>query len=389
MTAHSKLGASGMYRWARCRPGSVALIDKLALPKTASSYAEEGSDAHALGALCLTKRHNPGFYIGKKVDHDGRKFTVIQEMADAVQEYVDAVDAVVEDELPQRNVLLVEQQFDLSSVYPGCFGTADAVVWNSRTKLLTVFDYKHGAGVSVNVKNNPQLLYYGLGALLASGYPAKRVKLVIVQPRCDHADGPVRDWEIDAIDLLDFRADLKAYAEATQRADAVLVSGDHCKFCAAAPLCPALEKKAQALAKLEFTPALSYDPAKLAAALDMLAAVDARAKAIREFAYQEAMEGRAPPGYKLVAKRAIRKWSDETALATRLEDTFGDILYQPRKVRSPAQLEDELTAATFKTVSDLIIKESSGLALVHVNDKRPAAKLLLAKDEFTAIGVAA
>ena len=219
MTAHSKLGASGMYRWARCRPGSVALIDKLALPKTASSYAEEGSDAHALGALCLTKRHNPGFYIGKKVDHDGRKFTVIQEMADAVQEYVDAVDAVVEDELPQRNVLLVEQQFDLSSVYPGCFGTADAVVWNSRTKLLTVFDYKHGAGVSVNVKNNPQLLYYGLGALLASGYPAKRVKLVIVQPRCDHADGPVRDWEIDAIDLLDFRADLKAYAEATQRVD--------------------------------------------------------------------------------------------------------------------------------------------------------------------------
>ena len=199
----------------------------------------------------------------------------------------------------------------------------------------------------------------------------------------------MRDWEIDAIDLLDFRADLKAYAEATQRADAVLVSGDHCKFCAAAPLCPALEKKAQALAKLEFTPALSYDPAKLAAALDMLAAVDARAKAIREFAYQEAMEGRAPPGYKLVAKRAIRKWSDETALATRLEDTFGDILYQPRKVRSPAQLEDELTAATFKTVSDLIIKESSGLALVHVNDKRPAAKLLLAKDEFTAIGVAA
>ena len=94
MTAHSKLGASGMYRWARC-PGSVALIDKLALPKTASSYAEEGSDAHALAALCLTKNHNPGFYIGKKVDHDGRKFTVTEEMADAVQDYVDAVDAVI------------------------------------------------------------------------------------------------------------------------------------------------------------------------------------------------------------------------------------------------------------------------------------------------------
>ena len=299
---------------------------------------------------------------------------------------MDAVDAVIPNTSGGYEVQ-IEKRFDLSAVHPGCFGTADAVVWHAFSKTLYVFDYKHGAGIAVEVENNPQLLYYGLGALLASGYPAKRVKLVIVQPRCDHADGPVRDWEIDAIDLLDFRADLKAYAEATQRADAVLVSGDHCKFCAAAPLCPALEKKAQAVAKLEFSPVLSYDPAKLAAALDMLDAVDARAKAIREFAYQEAMEGRAPPGYKLVAKRAIRKWSDETALATRLEDTFGDVLYQPRKVRSPAQLEDELTAATFKTVSDLIIKESSGLALVHVSDKRPAAKLSAA-EEFTVIGSA-
>ena len=387
MTAHSKLGASGMYRWVRC-PGSVALIEKLALPNFTSSYAVEGSDAHALAALCLTKNHNPGFYIGKTISPEGRKFTVTEEMAEAVQVYVDAVDAVIPNTSGGYEVQ-IEKRFDLSAVHPGCFGTADAVIWHAFSKTLYVFDYKHGAGIAVEVENNPQLLYYGLGALLASGYPAKRVKLVIVQPRCDHANGPVRDWEIDAIDLLDFRADLKAYAEATQRADAVLVSGDHCKFCAAAPLCPALEKKAQALAKLEFTPALSYDPAKLAAALDMLAAVDARAKAIREFAYQEAMEGRAPPGYKLVAKRAIRKWSDETALVTRLEDTFGDVLYQPRKVCSPSQLEDKLTKATFATVADLVTKESSGLALVHVNDKRPAAKLLLAKDEFTAIGVAA
>ena len=253
------------------------------------------------------------------------------------------------------------------------------MVWHAFSKTLYVFDYKHGAGIAVEVENNPQLLYYGLGALLASGYPAKRVKLVIVQPRCDHADGPVRDWEIDAIDLLDFRADLKAYAEATQRADAVLVSGDHCKFCAAAPLCPALEKKAQAVAKLEFSPVLSYDPAKLAAALDMLDAVDARAKAIREFAYQEAMEGRAPPGYKLVAKRAIRKWSDETALATRLEDTFGDVLYQPRKVCSPAQLEDELTASDLSRRFPISLSKSPlvwRLSTSAINGRRRSCRRL-------------
>ena len=143
----------------------------------------------------------------------------------------------------------------------------------SYKNTLWYLDYKHGAGIAVEVENNPQLLDYGLGALLADVHPAKRVKLVIVQPRCDHADGPVRDWEIDAIDLLDFRADLKAYAEATQRADAVLVSGDHCKFCAAAPLCPALEKKAQAVAKLGLSGALLRSR-EVAAALDMLDAVE-------------------------------------------------------------------------------------------------------------------
>ena len=217
MTAHSKLGASGMYRWVRC-PGSVALIEKLALPNFTSSYAVEGSDAHALAALCLTKNHNPGFYIGKTISPEGRKFTVTEEMAEAVQVYVDAVDAVIPNTSGGYEVQ-IEKRFDLSAVHPGCFGTADAVIWHAFSKTLYVFDYKHGAGIAVEVENNPQLLYYGLGALLASGYPAKRVKLVIVQPRCDHANGPVRDWEIDAIDLLDFRADLKAYAEATQRVD--------------------------------------------------------------------------------------------------------------------------------------------------------------------------
>ena len=50
----------------------------------------------------------------------------------------------------------IEQQFDLSSVHHGCFGTADAVIWDAKAKLLTVMDYKHGAGIPVNVT----LLFY-------------------------------------------------------------------------------------------------------------------------------------------------------------------------------------------------------------------------------------
>ena len=164
MTAHSKLGASGMYRWARC-PGSVALVEKLALPIFTSSYAAEGSDAHALAALCLTKNHNPGFYIGKTISPEGRKFTVTEEMAEAVQVYVDAVDAVIPDTSGGYEVQ-IEKRFDLSAVHPGCFGTADAVVWHAFSKTLYVFDYKHGAGVIV-----AGLVYAGIAQrVVAVGY---------------------------------------------------------------------------------------------------------------------------------------------------------------------------------------------------------------------------
>lgn len=370
-----------MYRWSKCA-GSVREAAK-APPVAESDYARDGTNAHTLAALCLRKAHNPGAYIGKTIKgEDGRAFTVDRDMASAVQVYIDAVDAAL-DSAPRASEILIEQRFNLSAVHPGCFGTADCVVWDIALKTLHVFDYKHGAGIPVAVENNPQLMYYGLGALFASGYPAKRVRLVIVQPRCDHPDGPVRSWEIDAIDLLDFRADLKEYATATENPDAVLVAGAHCRFCPAAALCPELVARSQAVARLEFAPAVAYDPAKLAAALHEIDTVEARIKAVREFAYSEAEAGRAIPGWKLVAKRAVRKWRDEAELAKHLERNYVESVlrevYEPAALKSPAQMEK--VAALKGALDQFVIKESSGHALVPDSDKRPAVKLA-AKDEF-------
>lgn len=380
MTAHSTIGASSMYRWSAC-PGSVRESAK-APPQTSSVYAEAGSDAHALGAVCLREDAAPGFYIGKQIKDDGRDFTVTEEMADAVYVYVNHVC----DTFERGDTMHVEQKFDLSSVHPGCFGTADCVIWQPKTQLLHVIDYKHGAGIAVNVTDNPQLQYYGLGALLSLGYPAKRVRLTIVQPRCDHSDGPVRSWEIDAIDLLDFRADLITYAKATEDPDALLVPGDHCRFCPAAALCPALVKKAQEVAKLEFAPALSYDPAQLKMALDSREPLKAWLKALDEFAYAEAEAGRTPIGYKLVAKTARRAWRSEGEVIDYIQthpmlDLKEEDIFEPRALKSPAQLEklDGLKPKTVKKVKSgpldqFTIAESSGHALVPEDNKRPAIK---------------
>jgi hypothetical protein len=362
--AHSKLGASSMYRWATCA-GSVR--QSAGIASRSSKYAEEGTAAHALAEHCLSHGYNAR-----------RGFEPPTEFTDAVQVYLDAVRA----EVKVNDTLQIEQRFDLSEVHPGCFGTADAVVWQPKTQTLIVFDYKHGAGIPVNVEGNPQLQYYALGALLASGYPAKRVRMVVVQPRCDHPAGPVRSWEVDAIDLIDFRADLKQYAEATERPDAPLVPGDHCRFCPAAGLCPGLMDRAQSVAKLEFGPALSYDPAKLRLALDSRPTIQAWLKALDEFAYAEAEAGRTPPGYKLVAKRAIRKWRDEGAAidALQLAGVNASTMMETA-LKSPAQLEKVVDK---KLIADLVTSESSGHVLAPESDKRPPVKAA-AKDEFTAI----
>lgn len=398
MTAHSRIGASSMYRWSAC-PGSVRLSADVA--KKSSAYAEEGSDAHALAAECLLKQTDPLKYIGCDVKIDGRAFRVDRDMAEAVSVYIDDIRSSAE----HGDEDFIEQRFDLTEVHAGCFGTADHVRWRPSKGLLIVRDYKHGAGLPVNVFENSQLKYYALGALLALKLPAKKVRMVICQPRCDHADGPIRHYEIDAIDLLDFKTDLKAFAVATEAADAPLVPGDHCRFCPAAALCPALKTRAQTLAKLEFSKAVPYDPAELKLALDSREPLKAWIKALDEFAYAEAEAGRGEAfGYKLVDKRAIRRYADEGAVIEALQDRQvpDDTIFEPRSVRSPAQLEkdlgkkiwstleDELTAKRRDLLGDdappvkLIISESSGHTLVPLDDKRPAVTRS-AKDDFAAL----
>jgi hypothetical protein len=252
-----------------------------------------------------------------------------------------------------------------------------------------VIDYKHGAGIAVEVEDNLQLQYYGLGALLSTGFPCDTVELVIVQPRCEHEDGQIRRWLFSSINLIDFGADLADDARATTLPDAPLNPGKHCRFCAAAPVkCPAIKAKAQALAKLEFGSNLSYDPDQLTQALKFTSALEAWIKQVREFAYGEAMHGRLPPGWKLVAKRATRKWKvpDEEVIkymnrATKHSD---DKLYERPAIKSPAQMEKLVSKQIGEGLRELMDSVSSGYNLVPETDPRPPVKMD-AKNEFTKI----
>jgi len=358
-TAHSKIGASSMDRWSAC-PGSVRLSE--GIPSISSSYAEEGTLAHSLAADWLANGVKPTF--------------LDNEMHEAVAVYVDYI-------APKQATYTVylEHRFDLSSVHPGCFGTADCVAWHPATQHLEVIDYKHGAGVFVPAVENPQLRYYGLGALLDLKLPAKTITLTIVQPRYEAHEGPIRSETLDVIDMLDFLADLKQYAAATEAPDAPLVPGEHCRWCPAARICPELGKQANEVAKMEFGNSPTYDATKLKEALDKREIVKAWLKTIDEFAYDVLEKGGDIPGYKLVAKRATRKWRDPVEAQAALE-SFGDDIYEPTVLKTPAQMEKIVKDK--KLIETLVVAESSGHTLVEASDKRPAVKLS-AKQDFAAI----
>jgi len=382
--AHSTRGASSYSRWSKIHggcPGSVKLSE--GLTSLESEYAKEGTLAHEIAANTLDHyffgKITPTVY--KNLPHD---------MMSAVKVYVDfiinAAHAAGAD--VARNHVLIEHRFDMSkSVYPGLFGTSDAVIYFPKIKKLLVADYKHGAGIAVEVEDNLQLQYYALGALLSTGFPCNEVEIVVVQPRC--GDDPIRKWKFSSVELLDFAADLASDAAATEDPNAAIIPGKHCRFCPAAPTkCTAIRDKAVAIAKTEFKPVANYDAEKLAQSLAFIPAMEAWIKQVHEFAYAEAVAGRMPPGWKLVPKRATRKWvNTEEEIVQYMKDATKkkEEEFYERKLKTPAQMEKLLSKQLGEGLRKLMESVSSGYNLVPESDDRQAAKLVDAATEFTKI----
>lgn len=376
--AHSAIGASSAARWMNC-PGSIR--ESRGLESATSVHAAEGTVAHHVAEQALENKMPAASFVGETFEEDGHRIDVTEEMADAVQIYLDWVGKVLDEEPDAQ--LHVERSFRLKQLNPKAFGTADGCIYIPSTQHLIVADYKHGAGVPVEVYQNPQGQYYAIGALLDLGYAVQSVEIAIIQPRCPHPDGPVRTWQIDPIDLLDFMGELQQAMDATEKPDAPLNPGPWCRWCpAAGKPCPALEKLSLETAKAEFKPEFSYDPDHLAETLAKLPVIEAWCKSVREFAYEQAEHGKPVPGWKLVQKRAIRKWADETTAEQRLLD-YGldrDQILKPPALKTPAQIEKIVGKAGKEELADLWVQESSGHTLAPESDKRPAVKPSAAED---------
>lgn len=364
LPAHTRLSASGAKRWMNCS-GSVALLAAGHFPEDDfddSEWSSLGTDAHTLGSNCLVDGSDPWQHLGETLPLG---HVVDDKMWEGVQVYVDYCR---KRETESKDwIWKTEQRVDDRTFHPDFGGTADR--YGVGNYWLEVIDYKNGAGVTVDVEENEQLMYYGYGILRK--YPAvKDVRLTIVQPNGYHPDGPIRSWCISAEDLRAW-AETKLYPAMLKvdTKDVELVAGDWCQFCPRKIRCPLLTKNAATLAAVTTQPVDLTDE-RLAELLKMAPPVMSLFKSLKQEGERRLLLGQEIDGQKLVKQKADRVWKD--GAEAKVVEAFGEDAYVPKKLKSPAQIEELPDGKA--TVAEWAYKPDVGLAIAPLSDKRAAQK---------------
>tara|TARA_S200000501_G_scaffold61930_1_gene52558 strand:- start:581 stop:1714 length:1134 start_codon:yes stop_codon:yes gene_type:complete len=366
MSAHALLSASGSGRWMLC-PGSVSLEKEL--PDESSSYAAEGTAAHALAEKCLTRETPPENYLGEMIEG----FEVTPEMAFYVANYVDYCNA------KKGSEHFVELRINYSRYAPGGFGTADFITLDEG--ILSVIDLKYGTGVRVDAMENSQLMLYGLGA--AEKFPFAEidtVEMTVMQPRLDH----ISTYSLRLKDLVEWgKTIVKPAAErAMDFENPVFNPGDtQCRFCRAKPTCRALAKKLYETTLSKFdnleeplfvpTPHTINDE-ELAQLVMKADALIGWAQALKKQAHKRLMDGAKIGDFKLVRGRSSRQWIDEEVASEELKKLFGDQAFVTKLV-SPAQAE-KLDRKKKEVLQELIEKSEGAPTLAPGDDPRERLK---------------
>lgn len=379
-----KFSPSAASRWLTC-PGSVRLSEGIVVPP--SEYAVEGTGAHQLLEYSQRLDMPPTAFVGQVLETKDGEVAVTSEMADAVTVFLDEISM-----LPVESSM-IEQRLESTEI-AGLAGTADYVNLVGRT--LHLYDYKHGAGVSVSVEGNQQLLTYA--GLALERWDADEVVLKIVQPRahgCAEDDVPkVRQWTVTREQVGEHMAAVAEATSVARRDDAPLVPGDHCRWCPAKPQCPRLHQLAVSEAKADFRlpSPVELSGERLVWWLDFAPVLEDWLKSIREFAKRELEAGREVPGWKVVESVGNRRWNgDEESIGRSLvaQGFHPDDIFEPRTLKGPAQVEKcppngMKVKEAKELVSELTFRPVTGTSLVREGDRRPAIKNTAAND-FTRI----
>lgn len=372
--SHAILSASGSHLWLHCTR-SARLQQQF--PDQESRYSLEGTFGHAVFAHRLSQYlGTPSEYLGEDFIPGYAEF-FNAELSGAVDEAIEhAKERIVHARsVCAEAVILIEQRLDFSPWVPEGFGTADLVIITDN--YIEVIDLKLGSGVLVSATENSQFRLYMLGALHTFGhlYPVTAMHGAVLQPRLNNY---ARE-ELSLEDLLCWADQVvKPRAALAWAGEGEFIAGDHCSsgFCKARFTCAARASKNMQIAKADFAliePALLNDE-QIVTVLQKADAAIKWLSDVQSYALSQAIAGRSFEGFKVVAGRAIRKYTDEDQVASALlgAGVSEGAIYE-RRLLGITAMEKAIGKKQFATVlGDLVTKPAGNPVLVPVSDRREA-----------------
>lgn len=374
MTAHHKYGGSTAKRTRKC-PQWIPLSEGVTKGKVGMA-ASEGTMMHTMfEAGMLDPDYDPAKLLGLQTTIDGNLVTVTDDMVRKVNDAYAEMDTVMDDFDPDDDEHFYEENHQFND---DIGGTADVVVMSKRLNAFGVGDLKTGDGLMVYAEQNSQLLFYAWMMVLKYAKlfdfnEDTEIVLFIIQPS-DRRDDYYDEWVTDLKTVLDFAESFKLAVRVAESGQGDPTPGDHCKYCPAMLTCPA---KTGQIALSQRMPVNGAEIDGLIKALNMVHDVEEWCREVLKVAHEQAEAGVELEGWKLVNKRATRKWLDEPAAQKKLKlarsVTIDD--YMDMKLKSPTQLEAALKkkGVDFEKYASMIHLHSSGTTLVSADDKRPEA----------------
>jgi hypothetical protein len=234
MSDHAILPPSSSARIAHCAASALLAAQ---YPGEDTIESRDGTAAHwAASQLCS----GAPVAVGQVADNG---VTLTDEMIDAADLYAHYILTKV-----KNAQIVIEQTIRNGALHAENWGTPDAWYYDADTRTLHVFDFKYGHKY-VDVYQNWQLINYAaliLKQLAIDGGTDQTVRVVmtIVQPRCYHKDGPIREWSVMASDLRPLFNILRSAFDAAMRPGATATASLECEYCPARHVCSAAQAAA-------------------------------------------------------------------------------------------------------------------------------------------------
>ena len=351
MSDHSVISPSMLSRMFQC-PGSV--LASVGYPDTSSPAAEHGTMLHGIAEEVL----RIGFTDASTLE--ASDWEMVQDYCAYVKEYVG----------PDAH-LYIEHSVSLNQYVTDMRGSVDALIVGEEA--IHIVDLKTGQW-GVSASDNPQLLAYALGATDEFDGWSKEIYVHIWQP------GNVNHFHVSEEELTRFSERLVASADIALAPNAPMnPSESACRFCKAAPNCPALYQNQLEIVGGDFADLTSPEKLtdeQIAAVVLNRSKVEKWMKQVNTHALDRANRGKPVEGTKVVEGRAVRRWTSEGKSV--LVDHLGDDAFE-KKLIGVTQAD----AFLGKELVDAMTEKQGTPTLVDLDDKRPA--LSNAIDDFDAL----